>query len=262
MDSKKISELTEAVNITDDNVIPIVSGGATQKVKFATLNEKFKGEKGDKGAEGNGILTIEQTERVTGSDKDNVVKITTTDGSIRNIYIKNGSKGDKGEKGDSGDITNIDDIVKQIKPLVLDSVYPIGSIFITMDNANPKDILGFGTWERIKTGVTLWSGDGTNTGTELEAGLPNIAGYVEGGYGSAGGAFRPVGVGANTRGGGSYKFTSNEFSATFGECGTQIPKNETTDTNGNPMIYLNKVYGKSETVQPPALVVNMWRRIA
>ena len=176
MESKKISELTEAVNITDDNVIPIVTGGATQKVKFATLNEKFKGEKGDKGADGNGILTIEQTERVTGSDADNIVKITTTDGAVRNIYIKNGSKGDKGDKGDSGDVTNIDDIVKQIKPLVLDSVHPIGSIFITMENRDPKDILGVGTWERIANGKTLWGGDGTNTGTELEAGIPNIRG--------------------------------------------------------------------------------------
>lgn len=248
MDSKKISELTEAVNITDDNVIPIVSGGATQKVKFATLNEKFKGEKGDKGAEGNGILTIEQIERVTGSDKDNVVKITTTDGSIRNIYIKNGSKGDKGEKGDSGDITNIDDIVKQIKPLVLDSVHPIGSIFITMDNANPKDILGVGTWERIKTGVTLWSGDGTNTGTELEAGLPNIKGYYNENCGS----------GDSTSTDGAI-FIDNKRNCPWWSGAVNVNRLNRFNIDASRS---NPIYGKSETVQPPAIVVNMWRRIA
>lgn len=251
MDSKKISELTEAVNITDDNVIPIVSGGATQKVKFATLNEKFKGEKGDKGAEGNGILTIEQTERVTGSDKDNVVKITTTDGSIRNIYIKNGSKGDKGEKGDSGDITNIDDIVKQIKPLVLDSVHPIGSIFITMDNANPKDILGVGTWERIANGRTLWGGDGSNTGTELTAGLPIFEGKAEfvthKDCLASGGCLKIAPTGKNP-----YRGTSS--GSNFGD--RDIVEITLNASDSNP------IYGNSETVQPPAIVVNMWRRIA
>lgn len=254
MDSKKISQLTEAVNIADDNVIPIVSGGATQKVKFATLNEKFRGEKGDKGADGNGILTIEQTTIATGSDKDNVVKITTTDGAVRNIYIKNGSKGDKGDKGDAGEVTNIDDIVKQIKTLVLDSMHPIGSIFLTMDNSNPKDILGVGTWERIANGKTLWGGDGTNTGTELEAGIPNVIGRVfcetDYGGGVMGAFIKSYGVkGGNAAGSDS----AVNFDASRGE--TKMDGTLKTDSD-------YKVYGKSDTVQPPALVVNMWRRIA
>ena len=57
---------------------------------------------------------------------------------------------------------------------VMNKIYPVNSIYITMDDSNPSDILGVGTWERIKSGLTLWSGDGTNTGTKLDAGLPNI----------------------------------------------------------------------------------------
>ena len=249
MESKKISELTETVNITDDNVIPIVSGGATQKVKFATLNEKFKGEKGDKGADGNGILTIEQTTIATGSDKDNVVKITTTDGAVRNIYIKNGSRGEKGDKGDAGEVTNINEIVQQIRPLILDSVHPIGSIFLTMDDSNPSDILGVGTWERIKSGVTLWSGDGTNTGTELEAGLPPITGSYNGfrtgnsGNPNAKGAFIMLFDNVETLGGGSG--SANRLQHLGFDASRCSP-----------------IYGNSDTVQPPAIVVNMWRRIA
>lgn len=250
MDSKKISELTEAVNITNDNVIPIVSGGATQKVKFATLNEKFKGEKGDKGTDGNGILTIEQTERVTGSDADNVVKITTTDGSIRNIYIKNGSQGEKGDKGDPGEVTNIAEIVKQIKPLVLDSVHPIGSIFITMDDSNPKDILGIGTWERIKTGVTLWSGDGTNTGTELEAGLPNITGKV--------GPFDTGLTIPNSVDGAFYVKSASGTSGGYFDWQTGTNNKEFFDASRCSTVYKDNC----DTVQPPAIVVNIWRRIA
>lgn len=248
MGSKRISELTETVNITDDNVIPIVSGGATQKVKFATLNEKFKGEKGDKGADGNGILTIEQTERVTGSDADNVVKIVTTDGAVRNIYIKNGSQGEKGDKGDAGEITNIDDIVKQIKPLVLDSVHPIGSIFITMDDRNPSDILGVGTWERIANGKTLWGGDGTNTGAELEAGIPNIKGSID--QWDRGLLVTSVD--------GAFKMTTTKRDAYSGTWGSQMPRLDGFDASLCSTVYKDDC----DTVQPPAIVVNMWRRIA
>ena len=249
MESKKISELTEAVNIADDNVIPIVSGGATQKVKFATLNDKFKGEKGDKGADGNGILTIEQTERVTGSDADNVVKITTTDGSIRNIYIKNGSRGEKGDKGDAGEVTNIAEIVKQIKPLVLDSVHPIGSIFLTMNDSNPSDILGVGTWDRIANGKTLWGGDGTNTGTELEAGVPNIRGRV-GQFDTGSDIYKTVD-------GAFYVENASGTSGGYIDWPTGTNNKEYFDASRCSTVYKDDC----TTVQPPAIVVNMWRRI-
>ena len=137
-----------------------------------------------------------------------------------------------------------------------------------MDDSNPSDILGVGTWERIKSDVTLWSGDGTNTGTELEAGLPNISAmYVAQGAKEFNskykpyfyGAFRPIkdnGYNGNLASWSNVAGVS-AFNASDGECGTQ--KISSVDDTIN---YENKVYGKSETVQPPALVVNMWKRIA
>ena len=42
--------------------------------------------------------------------------------------------------------------------LTLDKVYPIGSIYMTVDNINPKDIFG-GTWEQLKDRFLLGAGN-------------------------------------------------------------------------------------------------------
>lgn len=37
----------------------------------------------------------------------------------------------------------------------MELVFPIGSIYITQSDTNPKDILKFGTWERLKGRVCI-----------------------------------------------------------------------------------------------------------
>lgn len=38
---------------------------------------------------------------------------------------------------------------------ILELVFYVGSTYVTQSNTNPKDILGFGTWERLKGKVCL-----------------------------------------------------------------------------------------------------------
>ena len=38
---------------------------------------------------------------------------------------------------------------------LLKAIFPIGSTYITQENTNPNEILGFGTWERLKGKVCL-----------------------------------------------------------------------------------------------------------
>ena len=47
--------------------------------------------------------------------------------------------------------TNLNEMQKGLMKLV----FPIGNIYITQDNTNPSEILGFGTWERLKGKVCL-----------------------------------------------------------------------------------------------------------
>ena len=58
-----------------------------------------------------------------------------------------------------------------------DSVWPIGSIYITINIATANDVkkkLGCGTWQMIEANRTLWSTT-SNGGTPLSACLPSIA---------------------------------------------------------------------------------------
>ena len=38
---------------------------------------------------------------------------------------------------------------------ILKTMLPVGSRYVTQDNTNPSEILGFGTWERLKGKVCL-----------------------------------------------------------------------------------------------------------
>jgi len=57
---------------------------------------------------------------------------------------------------DSTTLQNID--MTTLKQVILDSTYPVGSIYITTDDKNPSETLG-GTWEKYSKGRTL-IGDG------------------------------------------------------------------------------------------------------
>ena len=133
---------------------------------------------------------------------------------------------------------------------LLKTVYPVGSIYINTTDVNPSTIFGFGTWERVAQNMTLWgsSADG-QVGTTKSAGLPNITGQ----FGAcvpdrhsryASGAFvalSQLSTSGNTTNGGS---ATDVF-------GFSINASKSSS-----------IYGNSTTVQPPALVVNIWKRTA
>ena len=43
----------------------------------------------------------------------------------------------------------LEGIVNELKSQILESVYPVGSIYTSMSETNPNTLFGFGTWERI-----------------------------------------------------------------------------------------------------------------
>ena len=128
---------------------------------------------------------------------------------------------------------------------IMNTIYPVGSIYISTNSTNPMATLISGsTWELVSSGKALWTGDGSNANTTISAGLPNITGgpwvggysdqitttgAVEKYYEQSGGQF----TSSNKRG--NYKFNAS---------------------------LSNSIYGASTTVQPPAYVVNVWRRTA
>lgn len=122
---------------------------------------------------------------------------------------------------------------------ILDKIYPIGSVYISIGDVKPA----FGQWERLATGTTLWN-DNNADGRTIEAGLPNITGEVilgDAKVSSANGTFK------TSRSGTVYSSGNS--------VGT--PYAFTIDASRS-----NATYGKSTTVQPPAIAVSMWKRIA
>ena len=58
---------------------------------------------------------------------------------------------------------------------ILAMVYPVGSVYISVNNVSPEKFLG-GKWVKISQGRVLQGASGTQTaGTEVSAGLPNIS---------------------------------------------------------------------------------------
>ena len=124
----------------------------------------------------------------------------------------------------------------------LAALFPVGAIYVGTQSSCPLSTLISGsTWELVSSGKALWTGDGSNGNTTIAAGLPNITGGFRGlNSGTASGAFQ-FGNTVTTdwiTGGGNLREVSFDASRS------------------------NSIYGASSTVQPPAYVVNVWRRTA
>lgn len=129
--------------------------------------------------------------------------------------------------------------------------HPIGSYYLTEGTENPQDFIG-GGWEKLTGRYVLQRSDANHkAGTTVEAGLPNIKGQTDNPVQTFNwdGSMRPgtgaivaslvTGVKAGTQGTG-YNGVWIDFDASKS----------------------NSIYGNSDTVQPPARIVNVWKRVS
>lgn len=129
---------------------------------------------------------------------------------------------------------------------ILGSLYPVGSIYIGTQTTCPLAALISGsTWELVAENRALWGGDGTNANTTIAAGLPNITGTFGGITGKSGTLS------------GAFSTLSETIDSGWDGTAYKVPRKIYFDASGS-----NSIYGNSNTVQPPAYVVNIWRRTA
>lgn len=139
----------------------------------------------------------------------------------------------------------VDTINSQLSSSVLSnlqSIYPVGSLYIGTTDTCPITNL-FGTWEKVSEGRVLQGVSGSQVpGSTVEAGLPNHS-------------HAPLYIsGSNADNGdpGSYLSTSPvEYNGVI-----------TVYNSKTGYVSDNAIYGKSSTVQPPAYLVNIWKRTA
>lgn len=148
---------------------------------------------------------------------------------------------------------------------VLSALYPVGSIYIGTQSTCPlATLINGSTWELVSAGRVLQGSDsGHNAGTTIEAGLPNHTHHIgvhNANRQSSGGGYIPwdsfnagsviVNSGVNGESGNG-NWTDRDP--------TQYNYDRPQMTNASDD---NSIYGNSNTVQPPAYVVNIWRRTA
>lgn len=125
------------------------------------------------------------------------------------------------------------------------AAYPVGSIFQTVSTTSPAALFG-GTWQEIAQNRVLMGASYAHAaGTTVEAGLPNITGSfvadVKKGEHKVSGAFTAGSAIAST---GEYSNFSDVYKFSL-------------DASKS-----NAIYGRSNTVQPAAYYVHIWRRVA
>ena len=120
------------------------------------------------------------------------------------------------------------------------------------DPTSPASFIG-GTWERIEN-CTIWGASSLHpAGTTVEAGLPNITGgFAFSSYSGAGGWLSVSEA--------SGVFKGREGSGAVAQAGvTGVQGTVAVDMDASKS---SQIYGASDTVQPPAYCLYLWRRVA
>ena len=115
-----------------------------------------RGEKGDKGERGERGI---QGERGLKGDKgdrgERGIQGIKGDKGERGVQGQRGERGEKGAKGDKGDMPSMSSLIN--------AIYPIGTVYLTMDEKDPKKLFPGTTWNRISEGKFLVGiGQGTD----------------------------------------------------------------------------------------------------
>lgn len=139
---------------------------------------------------------------------------------------------------------------------MLETIYPIGSLYMSKNSTNPLASL-FGTWQLVASNKALWTGDGTNGGTTIAAGLPNIKGQYAP-KSNANNNYSPFSSNSTATGAITAPTMSNSYTANATSGSNYGLKTIGVNASGSSSIYSDSV----TTVQPPAYVVNVWERTA
>ena len=142
----------------------------------------------------------------------------------------------------------------------INKIYPIGSIYLSVNNTTSPASLFGGVWEELPEGYALWTTNSPITSEEegidtedtiyrkTPAGLPNVTGQLSkvsdstAGWTATGPFYNTVDARSNTcdfATGTRYYNTKVDFS----------------------LQQANSIYGNSDTVQPPAYKVYAWKRV-
>jgi hypothetical protein len=134
----------------------------------------------------------------------------------------------------------------------LQALCPVGHIYVSTLDTNPAELLGFGTWAKTGVGRVLQGADDTHkAGETVEAGLPDITGTAT--FVNSDGVNQGLYPDIGCFYWGNYNHNWKTSAINEGPAKRDLKFDASRS---------NSIYGKSSTVQPPALIVNIWVRTA
>ena len=176
-------------------------------------------------------------------DVSNYIQKSSTSG-----LVKNDGSIDSNDYVTSQELpSKTSDLINDSSFTTLQAVYPVGSIYMSVNTVSPSVLFGFGVWEKIEDKFLL--GCGTN--------------YANG---STGGSADAVVVSHNHTYGRQYVLTTSgggvDRVSKAGETGTKVPNL----LQSNDSIYRNYINESGEDGagknMPPYIAVNIWKRTA
>lgn len=124
-------------------------------------------------------------------------------------------------------------ITSGLKTMLLNQIYPVGSIYMSVNSTNPGTLFG-GTWARIKDTFLLSAGDTYNAG--------------------------------DTGGSATVKLDFEHYQSFVWNAGPTSPVDVNTAFNSGSQLGIKTKYTDNINVphnnMPPFLVVNVWQRTA
>ena len=211
--------------------------------QLKTINNESLIGTGNIEIQGGGSVNIDN-QTITKNSNDEIQAIAIKDNKDNTIKTWTGTLQEYNSLAvkDSNTLYNITDD-NAISQSLLETIYPVGSIYLTFNDSCPLAAL-FGTWEIVGRDKVL-QGAGTRgtVGSELPQEIPDIYGYVQT-------------WGANSF---SDAFTGNNIT---GDGSAYV---STKGNRGN--LYFrasdyNSIYNENANVQPDAILVNIFRRVA
>ena len=182
LSSYRIEQVTAPLYVGDAFITQ--TNNVNTYVDFSTLNCDITGSwKDAKGVVGGPVITVDLTDVITGPDKlsanierggmlmhDNTITTTIVNMSSIEKYEINKNTNTAIVSvltSQSPTLTvNTDNVLKKVMNNIYDSIYPIGSIYLTMNSANPGTKFTGTTWQRISQGrFLLGVGDSYTAGT-------------------------------------------------------------------------------------------------
>ncbi|KAI5494234.1 organellar and viral DNA polymerase type B [Trichomonas vaginalis G3] len=152
--------------------------------------------------------------------------------------------------------------LQTLKTEILQTLYPVGSLYTSMNSTNPASVLGFGTWEQIVDKFLYCANSSKETGGSKKITEANLPPHTHTGATNTTGnhshsitkrGFTNLAAGSDRQGMNRYDITTDPVDSSAGIfCGTAGNHSHTFTTNPT---------GSGEDYMPPFVTVFAWYRV-